>query len=103
MAFSDEKLEAAIARLTEPGALSEAEQLVARTAPQLQRVLNEALAAGGWYDAHDAQVREAVASEDGEERTRAVRTLLAEETRVAMLVGVAVGYELARQLNDRED
>jgi hypothetical protein len=27
-----------------------------------------------------------------------VRTLIAEETRVSMLIGVAVGYELARQL-----
>jgi hypothetical protein len=28
----------------------------------------------------------------------AVRTLLAEETRLSMLVGTAVGYELAHQL-----
>jgi len=103
VAFSDEQLEAAIAQLTEPAALREAQELISRAAPQLQRVLNESLAAGGWFDAHEAQVREAVAYEDDEERARAVRTLLAEETRVAMLVGVAVGYELARRLNDRED
>ena len=36
--------------------------------------------------------------EDPAERARAVATLVAEETRVGMLVGVAVGYELARQL-----
>jgi hypothetical protein len=29
---------------------------------------------------------------------RAVRTLVAEETRIGMLVGVAVGFELAREL-----
>ena len=29
---------------------------------------------------------------------RAVRTLLAEETRLGMIVGVAVGFELARAL-----
>ena len=29
---------------------------------------------------------------------QAVRTLLAEETRVSMLIGVAVGYELAHEL-----
>jgi hypothetical protein len=28
-----------------------------------------------------------------------VRTLLAEETRIGMLVGVAVGWELARELD----
>jgi len=34
-----------------------------------------------------------------------VRTLLAEETRLGMLIGVAVGWELARELemNDEED
>jgi hypothetical protein len=30
---------------------------------------------------------------------RAVRTLLAEETRLGMLVGVAVGFELSRELD----
>jgi hypothetical protein len=29
---------------------------------------------------------------------REVRTLLAEETRLGMLVGVAIGFELAREL-----
>ena len=32
------------------------------------------------------------------ERLVAVRTLLAEEARMGMLVGVAVGWELAREL-----
>jgi len=36
--------------------------------------------------------------EDQQERTTAVRVLLAEETRLGMLVGVAVGLELAREL-----
>ena len=33
---------------------------------------------------------------------RAVRTLLTEETQVSMLIGVAVGYELAHELMDKE-
>ena len=33
-----------------------------------------------------------------DERLRAVRTLLAEETRTGMLVGVAVGWALSREL-----
>jgi hypothetical protein len=31
-----------------------------------------------------------------------VRTLLAEETRLSMLIGVAVGYELAHELMQRD-
>ena len=36
--------------------------------------------------------------EDPQERLTAVATLAAEESRVAMFVGVAVGFELAREL-----
>ena len=105
MAFSDAQLDAAIERLTEPEALREAQDLVGRMAPQLQRVLMEALAAGGWFQASETALAEAAGADDPEERLRAVRTLLAEETRLAMLVGTAVGYELAHQLltQNRED
>jgi hypothetical protein len=98
VAFSDAQLDAAIDRLTDPEALREAQDLVARMAPQLQRVLMEALAAGGWFQASEQAVTEAASTEDPGERLSAVRTLLAEETRLAMLVGTAVGYELAHQL-----
>ena len=37
-------------------------------------------------------------AEDPQERTTLINTLLAEETRMGMLVGVAVGWELARVL-----
>ena len=41
---------------------------------------------------------------DPDERVNAVRTLIAEETRVSMLIGVAVGFELAHLLaNPGED
>ena len=46
---------------------------------------------------------EAAGKPDVDDRTRAVRTLIAEETGVAMLIGVAVGYELAHELIERED
>ena len=39
----------------------------------------------------------------GAPRARAVRTLIAEETRLGMLVGVAVGFELARELERSRD
>jgi hypothetical protein len=98
--YTDSELDAAIDQLTDPGRLREGQDLVMRVAPSLQRVLAAAIADGGWFDsAHDQAVREATGEPDAEARVRAVRTLLAEETRLGMLVGVAVGFELARQLD----
>jgi hypothetical protein len=98
-AYTDAELDAAITAIGNPERLREAQELVARAAPSLQRVLTSALAAGGWFDvAHDQAVREAIGGEDPGERERAVRTLLAEETRLGMLVGVTIGFELAREL-----
>jgi hypothetical protein len=98
-AYTDADLDAAIAAITDPQRLLEAQDLVMRAAPALQRVLATAIAEGGWFDlAHDQAVREATGAEDPHERLRTVRTLLAEETRLGMLVGVAVGFELAREL-----
>jgi hypothetical protein len=97
--YSDEEIDAAVQALTEPGRLEGAQDSVARVAPQLQRVLDDALSSGGWFgQAHAAQVRKAAAAEDPAERDEAIRTLLAEETRLAMFVGLAVGVELAREL-----
>jgi hypothetical protein len=98
-AYTDADLDVAIAAITDPERLREAQDLVMRAAPSLQRVLAAAIAEGGWFDlGHDQAVREAIGGEDAQERMRAVRTLLAEETRLGMLVGVAVGFELAREL-----
>ncbi len=99
-AYTDAELDAAIAELTDPTRLQDAQDIVMRAAPSLQRVLAAAIAEGGWFDAaHEQAVREAAANEaEGEARLRALKTLLAEETRLGMLVGVAVGYELSRAL-----
>jgi len=100
--YTDEELDAAIERLTEPDRLRAGQELVMRAAPSLQRVLAAALDDGGWFDsAHSQAVREAIAEGDHEARLRAVRTLMAEETRLGMLVGVAVGFELSRTLEGR--
>ena len=100
-AYTDAELEAAISAISDPERLQGAQDLVTRAAPALQRVLASAMAEGGWFDAaHEQAVREATAGEDPHERARAVRTLVAEETRLGMLVGVAVGFELARELGD---
>jgi hypothetical protein len=94
--FSDAEVEAAVRRLEEPGALDAAQRTAAAQAPALQRILNQALEDADWFgSAHADEIRKATQAEDVE---TAVRTLIAEETRVAMLIGAAVGLELANQL-----
>jgi hypothetical protein len=100
-AHSDAAIDAAIQALSEPERLEEAQRLVAARAPQLQKILDQALHEAGWFDqAHRAGVQSATDVEDPAERLRAVHTLIVEETRVSMLIGVAVGYELANALNN---
>jgi hypothetical protein len=97
--FTDEQLEAAVAALSEPDRFQGAEQRLAAVAPQLQRILADALDEGGWFgEAHESQVRAAVEATDPQQRATLIKTLLAEETRMGMLVGVAVGWELANEL-----
>jgi hypothetical protein len=97
--FTDVEIDAAIEALAEPRRFRSAEGRVARVAPQLQRILVQALHEGGWFDeAHESEVLRAATTPGDQERISAVRTLLAEETRIGMLVGVAVGWELAREL-----
>jgi hypothetical protein len=103
--YSQEELEAAVERLGERERFREAESLVAAAAPQLQIVLARALEHGGWFgESHEAEVLKAATTPSDEERLAAVRTLLAEEARMGMLVGVAVGWALAAELaNEEED
>jgi hypothetical protein len=104
MSYSDAELDAAVAALSEPGRFEEAEALVIRAAPQLQRILAEALEAGGWFaESHESELAKALAVEDADERAGSLRTLLAEEARMGMMVGVAVGWALARELEEQED
>jgi hypothetical protein len=98
-AYTDADLDAAIAAISEPGRLRAAQDLVSRSAASLHRVLDVAIDEGGWYDeAHNQAVREAAVGADPDYRVRAVQSLIAQETRLGMLVGVAVGFELAREL-----
>ncbi len=91
------ELEDAIQAISDPERLRDAQALVASAAPALERVLSAALREGGWFDAaHRAAVDEALRSADP---ASAVRALCLEETRLSMLVGVAVGLELARELD----
>jgi len=97
------QFEAAIERLMEPERFSEAERVVAQAAPQLQKVLAAALAEGGWFgEPHEAETLRAATVPDPEERLAAVRALLAEEARMGMMVGVAVGWALKEELASSE-
>jgi hypothetical protein len=104
MAHPDpERLSAAIERLTDAERFAEAETIVAQAAPQLQRVLASAMAEGGWFgEAHEAETLRAATVPDPDERITAVRSLLAEEARMGMMVGVAVGWALKEELTDTD-
>jgi hypothetical protein len=96
---SDAEIDAAIEALSDPQRLEEAQRLVQSRAPQLQGILDQALEAADWFgSAHQAEVLRAAGTADPDERVAAVRMLVAEETRLSMLVGVAVGYELGQML-----
>ena len=102
--FSDEQVEAAVRALSDPDRFAGAERSLSVLAPQLQRVLMHSLEEGGWFgDAHRSQVRSALAESDEAVRIERIETLLAEETRMGMLVGVAVGWELARELDVQDN
>ena len=76
--------------------------MVTHAAPGLQHILNQALQAGGWFGAaHEAELARAAASDPADERLQAVRTLVAEETRLGMLVGVAVGLRAGTRTSER--
>jgi hypothetical protein len=103
-AYTDEQLDAAIEALSDPDRFREAEAMVANAAPKLQQVLASALEQGGWFaESHDDATARAAGVDDAAERLTAVRTLLAEETRMGMLVGVAVGWALANELTKEDE
>ncbi len=96
-----QRLSAAIERLTDAERFAEAEKVVSRAAPELQRVLASAMAAGGWFgESHEAEALRAATVPDPDERITAIRSLLAEEARMGMMVGVAVGWALKEELMD---
>jgi len=100
--YTAEEVDAAVEALSDPDRYGHAQQVVTHAAPGLQRVLGAALVQGGWFDAaHDAQLTQAAEAEDPAERVDVMRALLQEETRLSMLVGVSVGFELARELAAR--
>jgi hypothetical protein len=97
--YTAAEVDAALATLVEPGRLDHAQDVVTHAAPTLQRVLASALAEGGWFgEAHQAEINRVAGEHDEAERATAVSTLVADQTRLGMFVGVAVGFELAHEL-----
>jgi hypothetical protein len=102
--YSDEQIDAAIEAISDPEVFRESERQVARAAPKLQRILAEALDAGGWFgESQEAEVLKAATTPDEQARLAAVKTLLAEETRMGMMVGVALGWALAERLDEQTE
>ncbi len=94
-----DQLDEVLRALMEPERFRASEAWVAEHAPQLQHVLVSVLREGGYFDqAHESEVDRIVGNPDEDERRRELRVLLADETRLGMLVGVAVGMELAKEL-----
>ena len=97
--YSADEVDRAVDALGDPDRFAHAQEIVTHAAPGLQRVMNEALDSGGWFGTeHDGHVAKVAQTADEADRLLAVRTLVAEETRLGMLVGVAVGLELAHEL-----
>jgi len=99
--YTAEEVDAAVSRLRDPDRLKHASDIVTHTAPSLAGVLDAALAEGGWFGpALEDLLGRASDEADPRERLAALRAVVDEQTRLGMLVGVAVGFELARELAD---
>jgi hypothetical protein len=96
--YSAEQVDAAVAALTDPERLKHAQEVITHAAPALQRILNQALDESGYLRAAGRQIAPDRGHRGRAERELAIRTLLADETRLGMLVGATIGFELAREL-----
>lgn len=102
--YTADEVDAAIAALEDPERFAHARDVVTHAAPGLARVLTAALDEGGWFgQAHDEQLGRAAAEPDVTTRAEAIRRLVSEQTYLGMLVGVAVGFELARELASQDN
>jgi hypothetical protein len=101
--YSDEQIDAAVEAISDPAAFQEAEGQVARMAPRLQMILADALSSSWLGESHESELLKAATTPDEEARLIAIRTLLAEEARMGMMVGVAVGWALAERLAEQEN
>ncbi len=101
--YTAEEVDAAVQALgADPERFAHAQEVVQHAAPGLRQVLERALDEGGWFgDAHEEALGRVAREQDPAERLLAIRTLVGEETRLGMLGGVTVGFQLARELDER--
>jgi hypothetical protein len=96
--YTAAEVDAAVEAISDPERIAHAQDVVAHLAPQLQRILAQALEEGGYFgNAHESELRRLAGGGDPTE----LRVLVAEEARLGMLVGVAVGFALARELENQ--
>lgn len=99
--YTAEDVDRAVREISEPHRLKRAEEIVTHAVPGLERIIEHALHDGGWFSqGHEQQVGQVAAEPDVVARAQRIDQLLAEESRLAMLVGVTVGVALARELAD---
>lgn len=97
--YTASQVDTAVKALSGAERFAHAQEIVTHAAPGLQRILGDALHAGGFFDAaHEGETARVAALADERERLAGVSTLVAEETRIGMLIGVAIGLELAEEL-----
>ncbi|WP_320671030.1 hypothetical protein [Patulibacter defluvii] len=97
--YTADEVDAAVRAISDPQRLRRAEQIVTHAVPGLQRIIDGALQDGGWFSqGHEQQVDSAANEPDPQQRSARLHALLADESRLAMLVGVTVGFELASEL-----
>ncbi|MGD0197008.1 MAG: hypothetical protein ABSC56_03735 [Solirubrobacteraceae bacterium] len=102
--YTAQQVDAAVARLADPDRFTHASEIVSHAAPSLAGVLDAALTEGGWFGAaHEELLRQAGDEEDAAARLAAIGALVDEQTRLGMLVGVAVGFQLASELADLDN
>ena len=103
--YTAEEVDAAVQALgADPDRFAHAQEVVQHATPGLRHVLERALDEGGWFGAaHEEGLERIAREEDLAERLAAIRTLVGEETRLGMLVGVTVGFQLARELQRRRE
>lgn len=102
MSYDAAQIESVIAEMSEESGFDAVEDRLAEIAPQLTALLDDALRAGGWFDdAHESIVLKTATNPDADARIAELRNFVLEQTRLGMLVGVAVGWELAERLESR--
>lgn len=102
MNYDAAEIESVIAEMSEESGFDAVEERLTAVAPQLTGLLDDALRAGGWFDdAHESIVLKTATNPDADARIAELRNFVLEQTRLGMLVGVAVGWELAERLESR--